>query len=81
MEYGGNFLKVYLTIDAGSVLKTLSSNDVKTPAESTLLGHITWLRQFMERGIMHSAQCNARDVTANDLTYKRGLLTGICHCR
>eukprot|EP00959_Pyramimonas_sp_CCMP1952_P447951 9379942-Pyramimonas_sp.AAC.1 len=38
LEMGGLSIKVTLTIDAESVLKPLSSKDLKTPTECTLLG-------------------------------------------
>eukprot|EP00973_Karenia_brevis_P047917 6650191-Karenia_brevis.AAC.1 len=38
-EYGGVPLKVILTLDAESFFKSITSCDLKTPAEKTLLGH------------------------------------------
>eukprot|EP00959_Pyramimonas_sp_CCMP1952_P067487 1408742-Pyramimonas_sp.AAC.1 len=56
LELGVLSIKVTLTIDAASVFKSLSSKYLKKPTESTLLGHISWIRQMMERGIVHSIQ-------------------------
>jgi len=39
-EEGGLAIKVVLTIDAEGVHKSLTSRDLKTPAEKTLLGHV-----------------------------------------
>eukprot|EP00959_Pyramimonas_sp_CCMP1952_P283730 5930961-Pyramimonas_sp.AAC.1 len=66
---GGLSIKVTLTIDAESVFKSLSSKDLKKPTESTLSGHISWIRQMMECGLVHSIQrCDARDMTADGHT-------------
>eukprot|EP00959_Pyramimonas_sp_CCMP1952_P276983 5790021-Pyramimonas_sp.AAC.1 len=56
LELGGLSIKVTLTIDAESVFKSLSSKDLKKPTACTLLGHTSWIRQMMERGIVHSIQ-------------------------
>eukprot|EP00959_Pyramimonas_sp_CCMP1952_P066467 1387723-Pyramimonas_sp.AAC.1 len=69
LELGGLSIKVTLTIDAESVFKSLSSKDLKKPTECTLLGHISWIRQMMERGIVQSIQwCDTRDMTADGHT-------------
>ena len=62
-------IKVYLTIDAEYVYISLCSKDLKTPTESTLLGHISWIRQMMSTGIVHSIQwCGTREMTADGHT-------------
>ena len=72
--------KVYLTIDAACVSKSLSSKDIKTPTESTLLGHINWIRQMMSTGIVHSIQwCDTRDMTADGHTKGSIDREGISH--
>ena len=69
LEIGGLNITVTLTIDAESVFKSLSSKDLKKPTECTLLGHISWIRQMMERGIVQSVQwCDTRDMTADGHT-------------
>eukprot|EP00959_Pyramimonas_sp_CCMP1952_P052773 1103291-Pyramimonas_sp.AAC.1 len=66
---GGLSIKVTLTIDAEYVFKSLSSKDLKKPTGCTLLGHISWIRQMMERGIVHCVQwCDTRDLIADDHT-------------
>ena len=61
--------KYLLNIDAESVFKSLSSKDLKTPTESTLLGHISWIRQMMSNGVVHGIQwCDTRDMTADGHT-------------
>ena len=69
LEIGGLSFKVTLTIDAESVFKSLSSKDLKKPTECTLLGHISWIRQMMERGIVHCVQwCDTLDMSADGHT-------------
>eukprot|EP00959_Pyramimonas_sp_CCMP1952_P267343 5589664-Pyramimonas_sp.AAC.1 len=70
LELGGLSIKVTLmTIYAESVLKSLSSKDMKKPAECTLLGHISWIRKMVERGTVHSIQLrDTRDMTADGHT-------------
>ena len=58
-----------LTTDAESVFKSLSSKDLKTPTEKTLLGHVAWLRQLLDRGLIWEVQwCDTRDMTADGHT-------------
>ena len=68
-EAGGLCIKVSLTIDAESVYKSLSSKDLKIPTERTLLGHISWIRELMDIGIVHNVQwCDTRDMSADGHT-------------
>ena len=41
-EDGGLALTAVLTTDAGFVFKPITSRDLKTPAEKTLLAHVAW---------------------------------------
>ena len=45
-------IDVTLTIDAEGVYKSLSSRDLKTPAEKMLLGHVAWIREMSQKKIM-----------------------------
>ena len=68
-ESGGLRITVTLTTDAESVFKSLSSKDLKTPTEKTLLGHVAWLRQLLDRGLIWEIQwCDTRDMTADGHT-------------
>ena len=59
----------FLTIDAESVFKSLTSKDLKIPTERTLLGHISWIREFLDLGILSNVQwCDTRDMTADGHT-------------
>ena len=68
-EEGGLPLEAVLTIDAESVFKSLTSRDLKTPAEKTLLGHVCWLRECLALKLLTALQwCDTRDMTADGHT-------------
>jgi len=68
-EEGGLPIKVTLTTDAESVYKSLTSRDMKTPTERTLLGHICWIRELLQLGLIDTIQwCDTRDMTADGHT-------------
>jgi len=78
-EEGGLALKVTLTMDAESVYKSVISRDMKAPTEKTLLGHVVWLRELLQIGVIESVQwCDTRDMTADGHTKgtidRKGLL-------
>lgn len=58
-----------LTTDAESVYKSLTSRDLKTPEEKTLLGQVRWIRELLQLGFIKAVQrCDTRDVTAEGHT-------------
>ena len=68
-EEGGLKIRTTLTTDAESLYKSLSSRDLKTPTEKTLLGHVSWIREMMQNGIVDEIQwCDTRDMTADGHT-------------
>ena len=68
-EEGGLAWNVVLTTDAESVYKSLTSRDLKTPAEKTLLGHVSWIRECLQLKLIESLQwCDTRDMTADGHT-------------
>ena len=68
-EQGGLGLIVTLTTDAESVYKSLTSRDLKAPAEKTLLGHVAWIREALQLGIVKKIRwCDTRDMTADGHT-------------
>ena len=68
-EIGGMHLKVVVTLDAESVYKSLTSRDLKVPTERTLLGHVSWIRELLQLGILEAIQwCDTRDMTADGHT-------------
>ncbi len=59
-------MKVVRTIDAESVFKSLTSRDLKTPTEKTLLGHVCYLRELLQLKLIDAIQwCDTRDMTAD----------------
>ena len=68
-EYGGIKFTVTLTTDAESVYKSLTSKDLKVPTEKTLLGHVSWVREMLECGVIKQIRwCDTRDMTADGHT-------------
>ena len=68
-EEGGLCLVITLTTDAESCYKSLTSRDLKIPSEKTLLGHVKWIRQHLQTGLITSIQwCDTRDMTADGHT-------------
>ena len=68
-EKGGLSLWVFLTIDAESVYKSLSSEDLKITTGKSLLGHISWLREMLQLDILHGVRwCDTRDMTSDGHT-------------
>eukprot|EP00959_Pyramimonas_sp_CCMP1952_P347729 7283917-Pyramimonas_sp.AAC.1 len=67
-KFGGFSIEAIFAIDADSSFKSLSSKnlDLKEQTECAPLGHISWIRQMMGRGVVRSAQlCGARDIAAD----------------
>ena len=68
-EQGGLKLIVIMTTDAESVYKSLTSRDLKTPAEKTLLGHVSWIRELLQLKLIEAIQwCDTRDMAADGHT-------------
>ena len=55
-ECGNLPFHAYLIIDAESVYKSSTSKELKTPAEKTLLGHVMYLREKLEKGVIQKIQ-------------------------
>ena len=51
-EHGLLALKVTLTTDAESVCKSITGRDLKAPAEKALLGHVWWLGELIQIGVI-----------------------------
>ena len=68
-ETGGLCIHVTLTTDAENVYKSLTSWDLKTPTEKTLLGHVAWVRELLGAGVIKTIQwCDTRDMSADGHT-------------
>ena len=82
-ERGGLTLKVTLTTDAESCYKSCSSTETKIPTEKTLMGHVSWIREMLQIGIVTEIQwCDTRDMTADGHTkgcIDRKLLIELMH--
>ena len=68
-ESGGLKRQALVTLDAESVYKSLTSRELKTPTEKTLLGHIAWIRELLQLRVINQIQwCDTRDMTADGHT-------------
>ena len=68
-EEGGLAFKMWLCIDAMSVLAAMSAEAVRAPAEESLVGHVLWLRELADRGILiGAAWVDTRDMLSDGLT-------------
>lgn len=58
-----------LMLDAKSVFESCKSNNFKPPAESSLAGHILWIREMHDKGLLHDlGWADTRDMFADGLT-------------
>ena len=68
-ENGGFAIPAVLYIDALSVHMSVCATYIKPPAEKGLLAHVQYLREAMERCILHAlAWIDTRDMTSDGLT-------------
>jgi hypothetical protein len=68
-ESGGTIVKLVLIIDAMSVHAAVSSSNVKTPAEQSLLVHIKWLRACLDAGLLYAMLwADTRSMLADGMT-------------
>ena len=60
---------IVVVIDADSVFTSLTAQQVKAPAEKSLLVQLQWLRELLERRVLHTvAWCDTRDMLSDALT-------------
>ena len=60
-----------LFIDARSVYESLNATNFKPPVEHSLAGHVLWLRELYERGLISNIfWTDTRDMYADGLTKK-----------
>ncbi len=68
-EDGGLAFKPSSSIDAMSVLAALSAEAIRAPAEKSLVGHLLWLRELADRGVITGiAWVDTRDMLSDGLT-------------
>ena len=67
-EFGG-YIPVYLYIDAKSVYAAVGATFIKTPADSSLLIHVQYLRELLGHGIIRGlVWLDTRDMGSDGLT-------------
>ena len=60
---------IVVVVDADSVYTSLTAQQVKAPAEKSLLIQLQWLRELLERRVLHTvAWCDTRDMISDALT-------------
>jgi hypothetical protein len=68
-EQGGLAVKTTLTLDALSVFQAVIAKPLKPPTEKNLAGHLYWIRELLDLGILTElAWCDTRDMIADALT-------------
>ena len=51
-EKGGSQIKLTVVVDAMSIIAALEPERIKAPTEQSLLSHLLWLREIVDRRIM-----------------------------
>ncbi len=60
---------IVVVIDADSVFTSVTAQQVKAPAERSLLVRLQWLREMLDRHVIHTlAWCDTRDMISDALT-------------
>ena len=60
---------IVVVIDADSVYTSVTALQVKAPAEKSLLVQLQWLRELLDRRVVHTlAWCDTRDMISDALT-------------
>ena len=68
-EEGGWANPMILVVDAYSVFSAVTANVLKVPADSSLLAHVQYLRELLERLILYALWwCDTRDMYADGCT-------------
>ena len=68
-DEGGLAFELWLAIDAMSVLAALSAEAIRAPAEKSLMGHLLWLRELADHGVLTGiAWVDTRDMLSDGLT-------------
>ena len=65
-EEGGLAFTSFLTVDSMSLFAAVSATTVRVPSERSLAGHIFWLRELLDRRVLHHLRwCDTRDMSAD----------------
>ena len=65
-EEGGLAFTSFLTVDSMSLFAAVSATTVRVPSERSLAGHVFWLRELLDRRVLHHLRwCDTRDMSAD----------------
>ena len=65
----GGYIPILLYVDAKSVFAAVTATFVKTPAEKSLLCHVQYLRELLDKGVLQQIiWIDTRDMYADGLT-------------
>ncbi len=68
-EEGGLCFRTTLTVDAMSLFAAISIATVRIPSEKSLAGHLLWLRELIDLGLLSYLQwADTRDISADGHT-------------
>ena len=68
-EHGGWQVRLALAVDAYSVFAAATAHQIKIPAEKSLVSHVQFLRELLDRGVLHRLWwLDTRDMAADGLT-------------
>ena len=60
---------ITVVVDAESVYSAITAQQVKAPAERSLLIHLQWVRELLDRRVLHTlAWCDTRDMVSDAMT-------------
>ena len=81
MRFDGGFcVPLVLYVDATSVFAAVTATFIKTPAEKSLLCHVQFLRELLDRGVLKTmCWIDTRDMVADGLT-KGAVDRTLLHC-
>ena len=78
-EYGPYCCQTILCVDAMSVFAAITAQNVKAPAERSLISHVQWLRELLDHKVLSSiAWFDTRDMHGDGLT-KGKVLRDLLH--
>jgi hypothetical protein len=68
-EFGGWKVRIALAVDAYSVFAAATAHQIRIPAEKSLVSHVQFLRELLDRGVLHRLWwMDTRDMAADGLT-------------
>jgi hypothetical protein len=68
-EEGGLCFRTTLTVDAMSLFTAIAAATVRVPTEKSLAGHLFWLRELLDNGVLSElVWADTRDMSADGHT-------------